>query len=410
MKRAFSIAAAIAAVAAALYGWQTRIAAPAPWTDDELSILQSLWIGSLPPLPADPSNAVADNVEAARFGQQLFFDTRLSSNGGIACATCHQPERRFTDGLPKGQAIGTSKRNTRSIIGVAYSPWLYWDGRRDSLWSQALSPLEDPNEHGGDREQVVAVITADDNYRAAYGSLFGALPDIRDGDAVNVIFANIGKAIAAYERLLMPGASRFDAYVESARRGDDGEASLLFNNDEIRGLRLFIGKANCTQCHNGPLFTNHEFHNTGVLSFPGETPDKGRVQGVRDVLADPFNCRGPYSDDPAPACAELEYARTGSELIGAFRTPSLRNLENTEPYMHKGQFRTIAETLRHYNEAPLAMIGHNEAKPLGLSRHQLGQLEVFLDTLAAPLAAAEEWLGPPATRFDTDDNQDQQDD
>jgi cytochrome c peroxidase len=398
--------AAIAIVAAAIYGWQTRIAAPAPWTDDELSILQSLWIGNLPPLPADPSNAVADSVEAARFGQQLFFDTRLSSNGGISCATCHQPERRFTDGLQKGQAIGTSRRNTRSIVGVAYSPWLYWDGRRDSLWSQALSPLEDPNEHGGDRQQVVAVIATDDNYRAAHESLFGALPDTGDGGAVNVIFANVGKAIAAYERLLVPGPSKFDAYVESVITG---EASQDFSNDEIRGLRLFIDKANCTQCHNGPLFTNHEFHNTGVLSFPGEAPDKGRVQGVREALADPFNCRGPYSDDPAPACAELEYARTGPELIGTMRTPSLRNLQNTAPFMHKGQLGTLAEVLEHYNAAPLAMIGHNEAKPLGLSRHQLGQLEAFLDTLAAPLATAEEWLGPPATRFDTDDKQGQQD-
>jgi cytochrome c peroxidase len=406
VKRAISIIAATAVAVVAFYGWQTRIAAPAPWTDDELAVLQSLWIGNLPPIPPDPSNAVADNADAARFGQQLFFDARLSSNGGISCATCHQPERRFTDGLPKGQAIGTSKRNTRSIVGVVYSPWLYWDGRRDSLWAQALAPLEDPDEHGSDRRQVVAVIANDEDYRTAYESLFGALPEAGDGDAVSIIFANIGKAIAAYERLLIPGASRFDTYVESTMRGGDGEASPLFSNDEIRGLRLFIGEANCTQCHNGPLFTNHEFHNTGVLSLPGEVPDKGRVQGVREVLADPFNCRGPYSDDPAPTCAELEYARTGPELIGTVRTPSLRNLQNTAPFMHKGQIGTLAGVLEHYNLAPPAMIGHNEAKPLGLSRRELGQLEAFLDTLAAPLATAEEWLGPPATRLDADNDQD----
>ena len=106
-------------------------------------------------------------------------------------------------------AIGTSKRNTPSIVGAAYSPWLYWDGRRDSLWSQALSPLEDPNEHGSNREQVVAAFLADDQYAAAYRSLFGE-PPAHNPEAVNSVFANIGKVIAAYERLLLPGASRFD--------------------------------------------------------------------------------------------------------------------------------------------------------------------------------------------------------
>ena len=104
------------------------------------------------------------------------------------------------------------------------------------------------------------------------------------------------------------------------------------------------------------------------------------------MLLDPFNCAGDFGDDAEVVCTELEYARTGPELIGAFRTPSLRNLENTDPYMHKGQFNTLAETLRHYNEAPLAMIGHNEAKSLGLSGRKLQQIEAFLGSLAAPLA------------------------
>jgi cytochrome c peroxidase len=369
---------------------------PQPWTDADVEILRSLWIGSLPALPADPTNSVADDPRAASFGHHLFFDPRLSSSGGISCSTCHQPERRFTDGLAKGQAIGTSKRNTRSIVGVAYSPWLYWDGRRDSLWSQALSPLEDPAEHGGRREQYVEIIAVDPSYREMYEALFGEIPDLSGDGAVNVVFANIGKAIAAYERLLMPGQSRFDVYVAAIIAGDHDLQRSAFTEDEVVGLQLFIDEAACTQCHNGPLFTNHEFHNTGVISFPGEVPDKGRVAGVRQVLADPFNCTGPYTDAAEKSCAELEYARTGPELIGAFRTPSLRNLENTGPYMHKGQIASLAAVLQHYNEAPLAMIGHNEAKPLSLNKRELRQLEAFLNTLAAPLATAEVWLGPPA--------------
>jgi cytochrome c peroxidase len=103
-------------------------------------------------------------------------------------------------------------------------------------------------------------------------------------------------------------------------------------------------------------------------------------------MANEFNCRGPYSDDPELRCAELDFARTGIELIGAFKTPSLRNLENTAPFMHKGQLATLADVLQHYNDAPDAMIGHNEAEPLGLDARELGQIEAFLATLAAPVA------------------------
>lgn len=380
------IGAAVVVAVVIVFGWQNRAIEPPAWTDAEIDALRSLSLASLPALPPDPSNAVADNPQAAVFGQQLFFDPRLSANGGISCSTCHQLVRQFTDGLPKGQAIGTSKRNTPSIVGSAYSPWLYWDGRRDSQWAQALSPLEDPNEHGSSRLQIIAVISGDDAYSASYQALFGELGDVSGDDpvALNTAFANVGKAIAAFERTLLPAASRFDEFVDAVVDGDAEEQKKLFRDDEVWGLRLFIGKANCTQCHNGPLFTNNEFHNTGVLSSPGELPDKGRVTGVQEVLADPFNCLGKYSDDPARQCAELTFVRTGPELIGAVRTPSLRNVELTSPYMHKGQVETLAEVLQHYNEAADAMIGHNEAKPLKLSSRELRQLEAFLKTLTAP--------------------------
>jgi len=341
-------------------------------------VLRSLWLESLPDLPPDPTNAVADNPLAAVFGRELFFDTRFSVNGGISCATCHQPERHFTDGLPKGVAIGMSKRNTPSIVGTAYSPWLYWDGRRDSQWSQALSPLEDPNEHASNRLSVIAIVVEDKNYWRTYESLFG------EASSVDTMFANIGKAIAAFERTVMPTTSRFDEYVAAVVEGDSERQAALFSDDETRGLRLFIGEASCTQCHNGPLLTNNEFHNTGLINLSGEVPDKGRILGVREVLEHPFNCTGPHNDDAIKSCNELAFARTGPELIAAFRTPSLRNLENTAPYGHKGQLAALADVLAHYNAAPDAIIGHNEAKPLNLSDRELAQIEAFLHTLAAP--------------------------
>jgi len=403
--------------------WQFGPRQPAAWTDADIAVLESLSLTSLPPLQPDPSNALADDDDAARFGHRLFFDTRLSANGSVSCATCHQPARRFSDGLPKGRGLGLSGRNTRSIVGTAYSPWLYWDGRRDSQWAQALSPLEDPAEHGGNRMAYVRFISGEPAYRAEYEHLFGPLPDFSDtqrfppdaapaddpelrtawgsmspGDRrlVNVVFANLGKAIAAYERRIMPGPSRFDDYVSALSAGDPSTAAKILSTEEILGLQLFIGRARCTECHNGPLFTNHEFHNTGILSYPGELPDRGRIDGVTEVLADPFNCLGDYSDDPERSCPELTFVRRGVELLGATRTPSLRNLGATAPYAHKGQQETLADVLDQYNRSPLAMIGHNEAEnPLGLSGRELRWLEAFLNSLDAPLATDPAWLEPP---------------
>ncbi|MGI9224523.1 MAG: cytochrome-c peroxidase [Woeseiaceae bacterium] len=398
---------------AAYVAWIYRPVSPAPWNDTDLELLRSLSITSLPPLPADASNAVADNADAAIMGNRLFFDTRLSANGEVSCATCHQPDLDFTDGLQKGHGIGESKRSTRSISGSAYSPWQYWDGRRDSLWSQALSPLEDPHEHGSNRMYIVRLVTTESVYRGMYQSLFGQPPDFSDTTrfpvaaapvddpelasawavmnaadrhTVNTVYANIGKTIAAFERTVLPQATRFDDYVEAVLDADNKQQNALFSKDEILGLQLFIGAARCTECHNGPLLTNNEFHNTAVLAYPGELPDRGRIDGVREVLGNEFNCLGEYSDDPDRRCDELLYVRRGPELIGATRTPTLRNVSRTSPYMHKGQLATLQEVLQHYNRAPDAMIGHNEATPLGLSRPQLARLEAFLRTLAEPSA------------------------
>lgn len=391
-----------------------QLSQPATWSPEERQLLASLSLSSLQKLPADPSNHIADDLRAAKFGQQLFFDTRFSINGAVACATCHQPERRFADGLIRGVAIGQTDRNTPSVVGGAYSPWQYWDGRKDSQWSQALAPLEHPMEQGGNRLYYLRLVAS--FYKSTYEAIFGALPDLSDTNrfplhagpvdnadwrsnwlamdtadqqTINRAFANLGKALAAYERRLLPGPSKFDDFVDSL-----GTKSVIFNAEEQAGLKLFIGKANCIQCHNGPLLTNHEFHNTGVETAPSELPDKGRIQGVRDVNLDEFNCRSTYADT-AGHCAELQFARTGPELIGTMRTPSLRNLKNTEPYMHKGQLPTLIDVLRHYNEAPTAIIGHNEAKPLNLTLTELSQLEAFLHTLDAPIAAEDEWLTQP---------------
>ncbi len=414
----------VAALAVLLYGgWQNiSLPLPAQWSDADITLLQSLSLQSLSALPPDIGNAVADDAAAARFGQQLFFDQRLSGTGTIACASCHRPERMFTDQLPLG--IGTAKgdRHTMTLIGAQFSPWHYWDGRKDSLWSQALEPLENPLEHAGNRMQYARLIAGDSTYRQTYESLFGPIPDFSDtarfpehaspllsGVAqsawqtmtaedqyqVSKLFSNLGKAIAAYERQLLPGPAGFDRYVEQVLLDSRVRQSDSLSGKEIAGLRLFIGKAQCLNCHNGPLLTNNAFHNTGVLSSPGQLPGLGRAQGLRLAQDDPFNCLGVFSDAEADACQELRFAKGGDEMLGAQRTPTLRNVVATAPYMHTGQFQSLAEVVSHYDKAEVAMLGHNEAKRLKLRAVEQRQLESFLHTLDAPLATDTRWLAPP---------------
>jgi cytochrome c peroxidase len=405
MKRILFLAGGMLVLATALVLWVAN--RPPSWTEAEISLLRGLWIGSLPALPPDPSNAYADDPRAAALGERLFFDTRFSTNGEVSCATCHQPELMFTDDLPLAEGVGMTTRKTMTIIGTAYSPWQFWDGRKDSQWAQALAPLESAVEHGGSRTQYVHLIAAD--YRAEYETIFGPLPDFSDRTrfpaaagpvedpvaraawdsmtpadraAVTQVFVNMGKAIAAYERLVKPGTARFDRYVEALLDGDSRSAKSTLNADEAAGLRLFIGEAQCIQCHNGPLFTNNDFHNTGVPRAEGLPVDDGRASGVQLVLADEFNCLSQWSDAGEQDCAEIRFVTAeGEQLQGAFKPSSLRNIAATAPYMHAGQFSTLEEVLAHYNQAPASPLGHSELEPLGLTGREMRQIVSFLKTL-----------------------------
>jgi cytochrome c peroxidase len=393
------VAALIVGSATATYWTLTR---QGKWTDEEARLVLSLGLSNLPPLPADPSNAVADDPDAARLGEALFFDTRFSANGKVACGTCHLPDRQFQDDLARANGVGLTARRTMPISGTAYSPWLFWDGRKDSQWAQALGPLESGVEHGTDRAYIAHLVEA--HYADAYSKLFGPLPALEqvpehaspngpgatlenwllldDGkrDAVNLIFANVGKAIAAYERTITPQPSRFDAYVERLAAGSD-TAGILSEQEED-GLRIFVGKGECTKCHNGPLLTDNFFHNTGVAAVPGLPDDLGRSVGVEQVLSDPFNCLGPFSDAGPGDCAELKYlTKAGHEMIRAYKPPSLRGVAGRPPYMHAGQIATLGDVLAHYNTAPAAPDGHSELTPLNLTTTELAALEAFLGAL-----------------------------
>jgi cytochrome c peroxidase len=421
-RRVLTLAGTIALVlasACAVYGFSSG---RARWSAEERAVLRSLSLESLGPLPADPSNRWADDTAAARLGRQLFFDTRLSSTGTVSCASCHVPQRDLQDGLPLGEGVGTTPRRTMPIAGTAHSPWQFWDGRADSQWAQALGPLESPVEHGGDRTQFAKLLAA--AYRAEYEAVFGALPDLRglpDGagpvpdtarsgawgriaavrrDEISRVYANLGKAIAAYERRIGFAPSRFDRYVATELAGREHGPESAFTRDEEAGLRLFVGKASCVNCHNGALFTDNSFHNTGV-PFPATAlpVDSGRAIGVRQALAGEFSCTSPYSDAKPDECQELTFAVTeGEELVRAYKTPSLRNVAARAPFMHAGQIASLADVVAHYDRAPAAPLGHSELKPLRLTAEERRQLEAFLHTLTGPLDAPDGWLDAPAPR------------
>lgn len=376
-------------------------AAVPEWSVDELSLIASLSLSELGPVPPDPSNRVADDPRAVDLGRAIFSDTRFSANGAVSCASCHLPDRQFQDDLPLGRGVGTTGRRTMPIAGMAYSPFLFWDGRKDSLWSQALGPMESPVEHGGDRTQYAHLIAA--AYREPYEALFGALPDLddlprragpvddpaaaaaweemreEDRTAVSGVFVNIGKAIAAFERTIKPVPTRFDAFAAALSTGTGYE---ILNDDEIAGLRLFIGKGECVNCHNGPLLSDNHFHNTGVAAAPGAPEDVGRAAGALLVRDDPFNCLGSFSDAAPEDCTELRFMVIGGpDDPGAFKTPSLRGVASRAPYMHAGQIETLDAVLRHYQAAPGAQIGQSELRSLQMSETELRQIAAFLGTL-----------------------------
>jgi cytochrome c peroxidase len=414
----------VAAVLAALL--TTGFALPNPvdvdarigiWAPADVDVLASLRLSQLGQQPADPSNTVESLPAAADLGKRLFNDVRFSRNQAVACASCHDPKKQFQDGLPVGHGVGTGTRRAMPIVGTGFSPWLFWDGRKDSLWAQALGPLEDAVEHGGNRARFAHLIQT--YYRADYEAAFKALPDLSKvpSDAsplgtdserlawgamsgksqadVSRVFANMGKAIAAYEKTLLHGETRFDRYVEGVVRRESAAQQVL-SNQEINGLRLYIGKGQCVTCHNGPLLTDQHFHNTGVPAREPSRPDHGRAAAVAKVLKDEFNCLGPHSDAKAEQCQELRFmAPDDPAMEGAFKTPSLRDVALHPPYMHAGQFSSLEEVMRHYVKGPSAAVGHSELAhsgkghdqrlPIRLDEQEIRDLIAFLGTLSGPI-------------------------
>lgn len=266
-------------------------------------------------------------------GKQLYFDKRLSADNTVSCASCHDPKKGWSNGEATAAGIGGQRggRSAPTILNAAFHRFQFWDGRAGSLEEQALGPIANPIEMNLPIEEAVKKIGAIEGYAEQFETVFG--------EPINA--ENLGKAIAAFERTILAGNSPYDRY----KAGDEDALS-----DEAKvGMKLFFGKANCSGCHVGPNFTDNAFHNLGV-SFGHEDADVGR-----EVIS---SLRGDR---------------------GAFKTPSLRDVARTAPYMHDGSLETLEEVVEYYNKGatPNDYLDE-EIFPLEFSKEQLSALVTFL--------------------------------
>lgn len=320
---------------------------PAPQVDEGVDWVE---IGLLPALLGPEDNPTTEAKVA--LGKRLFFDPRVSGSGQLACASCHDPDLGWADGrtIAFGHRREPLKRNSPGLMNIGHMETFFWDGRAESLEEQAREVILNPQEMSATPDSVVQSLSAAPEYRDEFREVFGS--EQIDVDAV-------AKAIAAFERSIVGGRSRFDHFMKGNPQALSDEAVL--------GLDLFRGAANCMNCHNGPNFTDNQFHNLGLSYYNRELEDLGR------------------------------YRITGeAEDVGRFRTPSLRNIGATGPYMHNGLFE-LTGVLNMYN-AGMATLKRKPAEtfdplfptkspllhPLGLNPRDLADLRAFLESLTEP--------------------------
>jgi len=322
----------------------------------------------LPPLPAASGNPPSPQQVA--LGRKLFFDARLSANGKVSCASCHQPEQAFSDRRPLAVGIEERRgtRNTPSLLNAAFQSSQFWEGRRSSLEEQVLDPLVSPVEHGlPDQAALLDLVRADVVYAREFERVFGP-------EAAQIQTTHVAGALAAFVRSLAIGDSPFDRHLYG------GELSAL-SESEARGLELFRGRAQCTGCHTvgerHASFSDGRFHALGI--------GMDRIAAKLGTLAKRV-VRMPKAEVESLIARDGEVAALGRFVvtrdpadIGKFRTPSLRNVARTAPYMHDGSVATLEEAVDH----ELYYRGRLQGRPLVLTPVEKADLLAFLRSLTS---------------------------
>ncbi len=357
--------------------------APAAATDlTGVEIARVLRHGPWPmPWRPDPSNRLSGDPDAAVLGRALFFDRRVSGDAGIACATCHRPDLAWSDGRARSAGRVAADRNAPTLQDVRDRRWFGWDGAADSLWAASLRPILDRREMAGSPAAVAGLLRDDPGMAQLYRAATGQAAPADDMAAA----VDAAKALAAFQETLASGRSPFDRFRDALAAG--GRAAP-YPADALRGLRLFVGRGNCSVCHLGPAFTNGEFDDVGVGYFVERgRVDPGRIAGIDRLRASPFTRLGPWSDERRGAhAAATRHVAPQHRDFGLFKVPSLRNVARTAPYMHDGRLATLEAVVRHYsevNEERLHADGSRLVRPLRLSEGEVGDLVAFLRTLTA---------------------------
>lgn len=340
----------------------------------------------LPPVPVPANNP--QTPAKIELGDKLFHDKRFSVDGTVSCAKCHDDKLAFTDNLvvSVGHNGLTGTRNAPTVLNAAFNKSQFWDGREPDLEGQSKQPLINPVEHGlANYEPILEIIRKDSYYPAAFQSIFGV-----KGDKVTI--DHIAKAIASFERTLVSGNSPFDRYYFK------GQTEAM-TDAQIRGFNLFVGQGRCVSCHvieqDQALFTDGRFHNIGV----GINQIQQDVPRLTKAFLEAKNQGGNVdvmvlSDKKA---SELGRFAVTDELnqIGAFKTPTLRNVELTAPYMHDGSLKTLKDVMNHYNNGGVTKAGDRVndflsggIRSLNLTDAQLEDLVAFMKALTSPKYAS----------------------
>lgn len=355
------------------------VGAHAGWSGDDLEVLRHLRLSSSALADKNHGNELLFRDDAIELGRQLFTDTGLSGSGQIACASCHRPDDGYQDtGFVTYQLDPKAAHRAPGLLGVALQDWFFWDGRADSLWSQALAVIENPMELASNRHQAVRHLCA--QYEKSFPALLKDCRDLPKAEKKNIdrLFVTLGKSLAAFETGLMPPVTRFDLFVDALLAGKQNEAASLLDAKEAAGLKLFLDPMiGCINCHNGPMFSNSGFF--AVATDAQGRPEHDRKRGVGLLLDSEFNCL--KWGDPAN-CPKLQYILTdGAETAGAYKVPSLRNLRHAPAYMHDGRYRDLEAVIEHYRNPATLPLRHVDIRPATLLPHQRKQLLSFLKVL-----------------------------